>query len=406
VGLAHLIGLRRLFLKPFNNQNMRQSWFLWLVLFSGILKANEIKIRLFATQTITQPIVNAKVGNYALVASNEKFQLLDTVFMPMQDVGHHVLYFSKSGQKIKVFTKDEVLGTFLGLILFPGNQEAEFLVSSNGKDRLYEGKLIIRLFEGQLQLINWLNMEDYVAGVVEAEGGHVDEYEYFKAQAVLARTYALRNLNKHIREGYNLKDDVSSQAFHGKCYLQNREPIRRAVAETRGLILIDEMNQPIDGLFHSNSGGHTANSQDVWSKSIPYLQGKPDPYSIAQPAAVWTKRVPASEVESYFAGKLKLQDRNGLREALQNFKQEQRQVYFVFGNQKVHLKEVRAHFKLRSTFFDLTLEGNEYVFFGRGNGHGVGMSQEGAMEMARQGFKFDEILYFYFSKIRLSGNSN
>jgi stage II sporulation protein D len=370
------------------------------------LEATEIKVRLFATQKVVQSIVNAKVGGYALMAGTHDFKSIDTIYAPMQDVGHHVLYITQSGSKVKAATKDEVLGVFESLMLVPGADPNEFLVSSGKVDRLYEGILLVRIFDGQLQLINALDIEKYVAGVVEAEGGHVNEFEYFKAQAVLARTYALKNYNKHIREGYNLKDDVSSQAFHGKCYLQNRHNILYAVNETRGKVLVDESQQLIEGVFHSNSGGHTANSQDVWSKAVPYLQGKPDPYSLAQPAAMWTKRIPAAEVESYFATKLKVQDREALKAALRNFNQDSRATHFVFGNGKVHLKEVRAHFKLRSTYFNISFEGQNYVFEGRGNGHGVGMSQEGAMEMARLGYCFDEILYFYFSKIRLLDNLN
>jgi stage II sporulation protein D len=251
-------------------------------------------------------------------------------------------------------------------------------------------------------MVNIVDLERYVAGVVESEGGHVNEYEYFKAQAVLARTYALKNMNKHIKEGYNLKDDVSSQVFHGKCYLQNRINIYNAVEETAGLVLVDKNQQLILGAFHANSGGMTANSQDVWSAKLHYLQSKPDPYSLNQPASNWQKKIPAHEVLSWFSQQLKVQgDQSELQRVLSQYQQIERERQFNYNGRHVLLKEVRKRFKLRSTYFNIHLEGNFFVFEGFGNGHGVGLSQEGAMEMAKRGFCFEEILYFYFSEILL-----
>lgn len=366
------------------------------------LRASTIKVRLFSNQNLQTAIVNAKIGGYVLLATNRDYRPLDTIFIPNQDPGHHVIHVKVVGQKVEVRTKDALLGTFRFLKLVPQEEFHEALVSANNIDRLYEGNLLLRVFDRHLQVINELPLENYVAGVVEAEAGHVNEYEFFKAQAVLARTYALKNINKHIKEGYNLKDDVTSQVFHGKAYLQNRHNIYSAVRETQGQVLVDTSNQLIQGLFHANSGGQTANSQDVWSARIPYLQSRPDPYSALQPSATWVRKIPKREVEVFFAQRLGVTDRAALAAAIGQFQQETRQANFVFQNKKLPLKEVRSHFKLRSTFFNIRAEEGFYVFEGRGNGHGVGLSQEGAMEMSKQGYCFDEILYFYFSKIRLT----
>ncbi len=377
-------------------------WLVIAVLGCLQLGARTIKVRLFSNQNLQTAIVNAKVGGYVLLATNKDYRPLDTIFAPNNDQGHHVIHAKVVGHKVEVRTKDGVLGTFKFLKLVPQDDFHEVLVSANNIDRLYEGNLLLRAFDGQLQLINELHLEQYVAGVVEAEAGHVNEYEFFKAQAVLARTYALKNINKHIKEGYNLKDDVSSQVFHGKAYLQNRHNIYSAVQETQGQVLVDTSNQLIQGLFHANSGGQTANSQDVWTSHVPYLQSRPDPYSALQPSATWIRKIPKKEVEDFFANRLGITDRQALATAIGQFKQETRQAHFVFQNKKLPLKEVRAQFKLRSTYFNIRLEESHYVFEGRGNGHGVGLSQEGAMEMSKQGYCFDEILYFYFSKIRLT----
>lgn len=364
--------------------------------------ASPIKVRLFSSLNVQSAIVNAKVGGYVLLAATADFRVLDTIFIPNDDAGHHVIHLKLVGAKIQVGTKDVSFGTYSHLKLVPRDAFNEFLIAVNGLDRLYEGQLLMRVFSNQLQLVNLLPLENYVAGVVEAEAGHVNEYEFFKAQAVLARTYALKNIQKHIKEGYHLKDDVSSQVFHGKAYLQNRHNIYSAVKETQGQVLVDSANTLIQGLFHANSGGHTANSQDVWTSHVPYLQGRPDPYSTLQPSATWVRKVPRKEVEDFFAARLVTSDRAALVHALGQFQQPTRQGHFVFQNKKLPLKEVRAQFKLRSTYFNIRTEGDFYVFEGRGNGHGVGLSQEGAMEMSKQGYCYDEILYFYFSKILLT----
>jgi len=381
---------------------MKLLYIIACVSFFTVSNGMDIQVRLFANKEVQHLIINGKIGGYALLAATRDGAILDTIFKPMEDLGHHVIHVKNNSGKLQASHLDGPFGTYETLLFVPTTAPQEFLLSANNIDRLYEGSLRIRVVQGSLQIVNHIDIEKYVAGVVESEGGHVNEYEYFKAQAVLARTFVLKNINKHIKEGYNVKDDVTSQVYHGKVYLQNRININNATEETKGLVLVDKNNVLIFGAFHANSGGMTANSQDVWRESLHYLQSKLDPYSLNQPASHWQKKIPAAEVLDFFAKKLQVNgDKSELQRALSQFNQEKRERQFTFNGKHVLLKDVRHHLKLRSTYFSIRLEGNHFVFEGRGNGHGVGLSQEGAMEMAKRGFCFDEILYFYFSEILL-----
>src|SRR5690606_2725872 len=151
-------------------------------------------------------------------------------------------------------------------------ETAHYLIRGTGPERMYEGVLEIRVHEGNLLLIGEVGLPSYIAGVVESEGGHSPQFEYFKAQAVIARTWLLRNWDKHIEKGYNVTDDVSSQAYYSMAYLQYSDLIRDAVKETGDSVLVDTSGKAILAVYHANSGGITSNSEDVWLEELDYLR--------------------------------------------------------------------------------------------------------------------------------------
>ena len=119
-------------------------------------------------------------------------------------------------------------------------------------------------------------MTTYIAGVSESESGKKDNIlEYYKVQAIICRTYALKNSGKHIKEGYNLCDQEHCQVYKGRC---TNPEILLAVSKTTGIIIVDRYNQPINAAFHANCGGQTLNSEDVWSKPLDYLKSVPDTF--------------------------------------------------------------------------------------------------------------------------------
>lgn len=266
--------------------------------------------------------------------------------------------------------------------------------------RAYSGDLEVRIENGFLRLVNHTDLEQYVAGVAAAEGGAGATEEYYKTQAILCRTYALNHLHRHAGEGFHLCDGVHCQAYKGKV-LEN-VLIWQATWETRGLVVVDQENQLITAAFHSNSGGQTANSQDVWTLAVPYLKSVNDPYSRGQNNYSWSKSFSLDEWLRYLNRKGVTISASEASPGIINFEQNARATHYRVKGIDIPLKDMRADLRLKSTFFSVSLQGQNVVLRGKGFGHGVGMSQEGAMNMARQGKNYDEIIRFYYPDIQIT----
>lgn len=356
----------------------------------------EVKVRIFSTVNISETIITTDYGLYHLLAYDKELNLLDTVFdiFPLDTI--RTFYFSKNGSGVKVRRGSKVIGTFKALRLVSEDPTKEFRIKANKKNRVYQDALQIRVFNGFLQLVNVVDMEKYVAGVVESEGGHVNELEFFKAQAVLARTFALKNLEKHQSEGYNLKDDVSSQVYFSKCHYKNSDCILEAVDSTKDTLIVTENCDPILGVFHANSGGQTVGSDHAWYSAIEYLQPQQDSFSVGVGSYAWEKRISKKNFYDFVARSMKVSNDISLQKSLLNFNQRTRQAYFVHKSHRLKLTKLRTHYRLRSTFFSIIEDGDYVVLRGKGYGHGVGMSQDGAIEMSKRGYSYREIINFYY----------
>lgn len=364
--------------------------------------AVELKIRLFSTLNLTQATVIPDSGDYFLIALDRELRPVDTIIGLYEPAGNKVLHFLKNGEDIKATHGDFGLGRYHGLYISSKDQHKEFRIQAAGKERVYRGDLRIRLFKGYLQIVNLVDIENYVAGVVESEGGHLNNPEYFKAQAVLARTFALKNLEKHSSEGYNLKDDVTSQVYFSRPRYKHAEAILEAVKATEDTIVVTDDCEPILGVFHANSGGVCTNSEDVWLQPVEYLRSRVDSFSVGVGSYTWEREMEADEFYGYFARSLGLKDDAFLRKAVLNLRHSPRQAYFEYKGKKLKLTRVRHHFKLRSTFFEVYEHPDSKITLkGRGYGHGVGLSQDGAMEMARRGYTYREIIDFYYAGVEL-----
>ena len=217
---------------------------------------------------------------------------------------------------------------------------------------------------------------DYIIGVVESESGNYESQEYYKVQAVISRTYALKNEGKFLHEGFMLTDQTNCQVYHGKMY--RNENIISAVKETQDLVLVDEDMNYITASYYSNSGGQSVNSEDVWLKKVSYLRSVKDPFSIGKHNFTWKRTISKSKWLSYFERKYDypVKDSTARSQAL-NFQQDVRKKYFVDWSHHILLTHVRMDWKLKSTYFSVREEGENVVLEGKGFGHGVGLSQEG-----------------------------
>jgi len=265
------------------------------------------------------------------------------------------------------------------------------------EEREYDGDIIVCFDINRLLLVNKVQVEQYLAGVVLSEGGSGGLPEYYKTQAILCRTYLYKHVNKHIEEGFNLCDGVHCQVY--KTRGSQIKDITTAINETAGLVIVDGNSDLITAAFHSNCGGQTANSKDVWVKSFLYFQSIKDPYCQNGNNSIWTRTIFVEEWLNYL--KENGYGGNDVTSVSFEFKQPVRKTHYIVGDFILPLTTIRNDWNLKSTFFDVNYQDNQIVLKGKGYGHGVGLCQEGAMEMAGQGKNFRQIIDFYYKDVRI-----
>lgn len=356
--------------------------------------SNEIvDIKIFSQVKVQSFSVSAEAGNYSVWANG--VEIISTAKSPL-------IKLSYKNDSIEVKTFEATIGKYKKVKISSGDFVKSLrvkLISPDRKPRFYEDNMIIEVESGNLKLINEIALDNYISGVVQAESGRRSYQEFYKVQAILARTFALSHIQKHVAEGYSLCDHTHCQAYFGKT---TELDIIKAVVETKDQVVVDDNLNLIEAAFHSNSGGQTANSEDVWGSKLSYLRSVNDSFSIKMPNARWERKMAKEDWLSYL--KLKhnypIQDSNARWLAI-TFKQDSRKLYLEANNIKVPLKNVRTDLQLKSTFFTIVPQGDTLIFKGRGFGHGVGMCQEGAMRMAKLGYKFNDVINFYYQKTQL-----
>lgn len=356
--------------------------------------SNEIvNIKIFSQLKVQSFTFSPDVGIYSVWAGGA--EIVNTAKFP-------IIKFSYINDSIEVKTFENIIGKFKRIKISSADKAKSFrfkLISPDRKPRFYQDNLILEVEAGNLKCVNEISLDNYIAGVVQAEAGRRAYEEFYKVQAILARTFALSHLHKHSTEGFSLCDYTHCQAYFGKT---TELEIMKAVSDTKGKVVVDDNLNLIDAAFHSNSGGQTVNSEDVWGSKLPYLRSVNDSFSVKMPNARWERKMSKEDWLSYL--KLKhnypVQDSNARWTAI-TFKQDSRKSYLEANNIKVPLKNIRTDLQLKSTFFSIISQGDTLIFKGRGFGHGVGMCQEGAMKMAKLGYKHADVINFYYKNIQL-----
>ena len=264
--------------------------------------------------------------------------------------------------------------------------------------REYLSGLQVEISMNNLLMINEIDIENYIMGVSESESGIRCILEYCKVQAILSRTFAYRNLARHKSEGFHVCDAVHCQAYKGRNMWN--EDVEIGTEVTAGLVLADRDSVLLCAAYHANSGGETRGSEKVWLTRKHYLRPVLDPFSLNQPGTKWAKSIPVGDWINYLQSKRvfvgELLDSSVLEMPLK-----QRQDYYLFGQDSLLLSVIRTDYQLRSDYFGVDLMDGQIILDGRGYGHGVGLSQEGAMEMARKGYRYTAILNFYYHQIQI-----
>jgi len=361
-----------------------------LVLVTNLAINAQIRIRLYSDKYPTSTIFTVTSGSYILKSYNGAGEELGK--------GDYLVITLTNG-RLGIKHGDSPAYLCDSLLLSEGAEGSLFSLRVNGQfpvKRDYSGVLECRPDMGTMVFINIVDIEEYIAGVVRAEGGLNRHPEYIKTQAIIARTYMYKYIDKHLLDGYNLCDGTHCQVFHG---ITGEKTIIGAVNATKGLIIVDTDSVPILAAFHSNCGGETAPSEDVWLTRLPYLKKVVDPHCTTSPNAEWQVTIPLLTWLDYLADKGYYgTDNNAL-----NFAQNERVTDYKAGDFSFPLTRIRSDFGLRSTFFSVEIAGNDVIISGKGYGHGVGLCQEGAMAMANKGQTFEQIIKFYYSGVSIIG---
>lgn len=363
------------------------------LLTSFFLPAENLQIRIYA---------QLKISSLQVIVSSGKYKIMADAGMVGESSGNTVYKLEQKGDSVEL-KENEISRGVYKYIKFAGTDDGELrikLVEPDRKLRTYQNNLSFSVSEEHIRIINEVILDNYIAGVTEAEAGSRSTPEFYKVQAILARTFALAHINKHVTEGFSLCDQVHCQAYYGK---PRDVIIYNAIEATKGKVVVDDNLNLIIAAFHSNSGGQTANSEDVWGSKTSYLRSIVDSFSIKMPNFKWERRMLTEDWLAYL--KLKHNyptESSEAKEAALNFKQDNRKVYLECSNSKVPLKNIRNDLQLKSTFFSISRLNNDSVIFrGKGYGHGLGMCQEGAMKMSRMGYSYTDILNFYYQNIQL-----
>lgn len=265
----------------------------------------------------------------------------------------------------------------------------------------YINNTYIRVKRLKENRIDNIPLEEYIVGVLAGEMPIYFELEALKAQAVASRSYALKRIEYNIENEYDVVDSVQNQVYlddeylkkvWGKNYVKNINKLRTAVNETIDEYLEYE-EEVVDALFFSTSNGYTEDSSQVFNIDLPYLQSVESKWD-EKTSSAFNSKTTMSLQEFY--EKLGLKYNKNLTFEILNKSKSNRILKLKINGIELSGREIYNKLGLKSTDFNLTQVGNNVIIDTVGYGHGVGMSQYGAQGMAEEGYKYKDILLYYY----------
>lgn len=262
-----------------------------------------------------------------------------------------------------------------------------------------KGAMVLTLQGSSMLVVNAVNLENYVAGVVSSEISPEWHEEVLKTQAVAARTYVLHKQLLSEQSLYDVVASVQDQVYTGS--KQVNGSVQEAVDATRGQVITYE-RRPIFAAYSSTAAGPTEDAFNVWSKDLPYLKGVDCPFDEGSPRYEWETAIPFGSFEQ------SLRDEGLVVGAMATLtpytftragRVNEIRILHSKGELIVRgqdLRRILGYSKIRSTQFHIESIGQEVVFTGKGAGHAVGLCQWGAKEMAELGYRYESILQYYY----------
>lgn len=269
----------------------------------------------------------------------------------------------------------------------------------------------IRVKRNQTNIIETIPLESYIVGVLAGEMPIDFDLEALKAQAVASRSYALKRMEYNKDKEYDVVDTILNQVYldeeylknaWGNNYVKNINKLRKAVNET-----IDEYleynGSIVDAMFFSTSNGYTEDSELVFNFECDYLRSVDSPWDEEVSSAYQTtKTISLTE----FYENLNLPYDKNLNIEIIKRSNTNRILLLKINNQEFNGTDVYNKLSLRSTDFTIELYGDTVKITTKGYGHGVGMSQYGALGMAKKGYTYEEILKHYYQNVSITKLKN
>ena len=299
-------------------------------------------------------------------------------------------------KKLIITTLIIILIPFVIVTIFIKDETIKFNFISNSVVRVKrENGNIDRVF-----------FEEYVKGVLAGEMPTSFDLEALKAQAVAARSYDLKKMEQNKEQDYDVVDTVMNQVYLDDAtlkekwkdkYEEKNNKIKQAIVETKGEYMTYN-NEVIEAFFFSTSTGKTENSGEVFQTQLPYLKSVDSAWD-EEVSPVFSQDNNLSLEEFY--QKLNIEYNPNLKIEITKTTSTGRIKELKINNHEFKANDIYQKLNLRSTFFDIKQKDNQVEITTKGYGHGVGMSQYGALAMAKKGYKYQDILKYYYQGVEI-----
>ncbi|MBL8022728.1 MAG: SpoIID/LytB domain-containing protein [Elusimicrobia bacterium] len=312
----------------------------------------------------------------------------------------------KTQTKIQLSSKGFIIGKkSWGPKIFVSPTERSGTVVIN--KRVYRGQIELTRKGAGIRVVNILSVEDYVRGVLQMETSDKWPEQSLKAQAVISRTYGLRNRGRHGRSGYDLCSKPHCQVYGGVA--AERKKTDTAVEQTRGEVLVDRKRHLVSTVFHSSCGGSTESAENVWEHGgAPHLKAARCSWCKSNPYAHWVARVPYDLVWSRLkaagvdVGHIRA---IGVLSHTPSGRVYKLRLYGDQGKMDLLANKFRTVVDprlIRSTLWTgISKRNGAWQIHGRGWGHGVGVCQWGMKGQADKGRSYGDILRTYYHHVKV-----
>ena len=299
-------------------------------------------------------------------------------------------------KKILFFILLIVLVPYIIVTIFIEDNEIKFIFKENMK---------VRVRHEDTGIIDVVPFEEYVTGVLAGEMPTSFHIEALKAQAVAARSYVMKKMEYNKDRDYDVVDTIMNQVYLSDDYLRSVwkesysdkiNKIKTAVIETKGEY-ISYNGDVAEAFFFSTSVGATENSGEIFSKQLPYLVSVSSTWDEISPLYSTNKTISLKEFYNLLG--LSYSDTLDI-EKIDTTNTGRVNKIKINGNTFTGGQMIDK-LNLRSSFFEITKDGENVVINTKGYGHGVGMSQYGAEGMARAGYTYDQILKYYYTGVEI-----